>query len=64
MTTAALNLSEILKNLPRGAWAALWNSRVIAYGADMQQVLTEARERGVPDPLVVKVPDTTESLFL
>jgi len=64
MAAAAINLSEILKDIPRGAWVALWHYRVVAYGADMQKVLAEARSKGIRDPLIVKVPDRAESLFL
>jgi hypothetical protein len=64
MAAVAINLSEILKDVPRGAWVALCQCRVVAYGADMQSVLAEARRKGVRDPLIVKVPDRAESLFL
>jgi hypothetical protein len=64
MAAVAINLSEILKDVPRGAWVALCQYRVVAYGADMQSVLAEARRKGVRDPLIVKVPDRAESLFL
>jgi hypothetical protein len=64
MAAAAINLSDILKDVPRGAWVALWHDHVIAFGADMQQVLAEARKKGIKEPLIVKVPDRAESLFL
>jgi hypothetical protein len=64
MAAAAINFSDILKGIPRGAWVALCNYRVVAYGADMQKVLAEARKKGVREPLIVKVPDRAESLFL
>ena len=64
MAAAAINFSEILKDIPRGAWVALWNYRVVAYGADMQKVLDEARKKGIRQPLIVKVPDRAETLFL
>lgn len=64
MAAVAINLSDILKDIPRGAWVALWHYRVVAYGADMQQVLAESRRKGIKDPLIVKVPDRPESLFL
>lgn len=64
MAAAAINLTDILKDVPRGAWVALWHYRIVAYGADMQQVLAEARAKGIKEPLIVKVPDRAESLFL
>ncbi len=60
-----LDLSEILKGIPAGAWVALSkNDTVIAYAADMQAVLKKASEAGEDTPLVVKVPDRQENLFL
>ena len=64
MAAAAINLSEILKDVPPGAWAAVYRYKVVAFGADVQRVLAEARSKGVPDPLIVKVPDRSEALFL
>ena len=63
MAIAAFNFADILKDVPAGAWAAVWNDRVIAYGADMQQVLAEARRKGVEHPVILKVPDRPEMLF-
>lgn len=64
MVAAAINLNAILKGIPAGAWVAVEQSRVIAYGADVQQVLAEARSKGSREPLIVKVPDRQENLFL
>jgi len=64
MAAQTMNLAAILKDVPAGAWAAVWQSRVVAFGADMQQVLAEARQKGISEPLMVKVPDHPETLFL
>lgn len=64
MAAVAINLSDILKDIPAGAWVALEQYRVVAYGADMQQVLAEARRKGVPNPLIVKAPERQETMFL
>jgi hypothetical protein len=64
MAAVAINLQDILKDIPPGAWVAVEQYRVIAYGADMQQVLAEARKRGAREPLILKVPDRQETLFL
>jgi hypothetical protein len=64
MAALAINLSDILKDVPAGAWVALEKYRVVAYGSDMQKVLAEARAKGIREPLIVKVPDRQESLFL
>ena len=63
MAALAINLSDILKDIPAGAWVAVEQYRVVAYGADMQQVLAEARKRGAREPLILKVPDRQEALF-
>jgi len=60
----AINLADILKDVPPGAWAAIWKHRVVAFGADMQQVLADAHKHGADDPLIVKKPDRPETLFL
>jgi hypothetical protein len=63
MAAVAINLSDILKGIPAGAWVAVEQYRVVAYGADMQQVLAEARRKGVQEPLIVKVPERQETMF-
>lgn len=64
MAAVAINLSDLLKDIPPGAWVAVEQYRVVAYGADMQQVLAEARSKGAREPLILKVPDRQETLFL
>jgi hypothetical protein len=64
MAAVAINWSDILKGIPAGAWVAVEKYRVIAYGADMQKVLAEARRKGAREPLMVKVPNKKETLFL
>lgn len=64
MAAIAIDWSDILKGIPAGAWVAVEQCRVIAYGADMQRVLAEAREKGVREPLMIKVPNKQENLFL
>lgn len=65
MSSVLANFSEIVKDVPPGAWAAISEreERVIVYGRDLQTVLKEARERGEPVPLMVKVPERPEILF-
>ena len=61
MAAQPINLADILKDVPRGAWAAVWNFRVVAFGADMQQVIAEARRKGIYDPLMIKVPERSSA---
>lgn len=63
MAAVAIDLRDLLKDIPAGAWVAVEQYRVIAYGADMQQVLAEARQKGAREPLILKVPDRQETLF-
>lgn len=64
MAAVAIDFSDLLKGIPPGAWVAISHYRVVAYGADMQQVLAEARKKGVREPLMIKVPDRQETMFL
>lgn len=61
-----LNLVELFKGLPRGAWVAASQDgkRVIDYGWDLQTVITRARGKGEQDPLILRVPETANSLAL
>jgi len=65
MNSVPSNFSEILKDMPAGAWAAVSerDQRVIAFGSDMQSVLSEAQQKGETVPLIVKVPERPEILF-
>lgn len=66
MATSTVDLSEILKDIPLGAWVAIseMQNRVIAYGVDPQAVLNESRAKGEEHPLIVRVPDRNASMFL
>lgn len=66
MTTETLDLPEILKEVPPGAWVAISESQrtVIAYGVDAQAVLSEAHGKGEMRPLIVRVPDQNTAMFL
>lgn len=56
---AAKDVSKLLAEIPKGAWVALSKDeeRVIAYGAELFQVLEKAREQGENDPVVLRVPE-------
>lgn len=63
----ALDLAELLKDVPRGAWVAISvnnGARVIAYGSDINRVLADARLKGESDPIIMRVPETSTSLML
>jgi Family of unknown function (DUF5678) len=65
-TLPAIDLTELLKGIPRGAWVAISaeSETVVAYGSDMRAVLEEARSKGESDPLIVRVPESSTALML
>jgi Family of unknown function (DUF5678) len=65
-TVPALDLTAILKDIPRGAWVAISRSqqRVVAFGSEMSKVVEEAKNNGELHPLVVRVPESATSLML
>jgi hypothetical protein len=66
MALATIDYMGLLKDIPAGAWVAIseQTQEVIAYAADLQSVIDSARERGVDEPLVVRVPEQSGALFL
>lgn len=62
----ALNLSVLLKDLPRGTWVAISNDRqrVVALGVEMPKVVQEAKAKGELNPIIVRVPKTAGALLL
>ena len=57
---------EVDTCIPRGAWVAVSSDgeRVIAYGAELRDVIDEARKKGEADPIIARVPETTSALLL
>ena len=51
---------ELLAEIPKGDWVALAHdeTRVVAYGAELQDVVRQAKESGEDDPIVTRVPQT------
>ena len=66
MATSAIDLSELLKGIPEGAWVAIseHEHKVIAYAAEIATVMKIAHEHGDDEPLVVRVPEQSSVLFL
>jgi len=63
---AAKDVSKLLADIPKGAWVALSQDeeRVIAYAAELQEVLRKAKEAGEIEPIVTRVAETeTETLL-
>jgi hypothetical protein len=66
MATATVELSDMLKGIPSGAWVAISERlhKVVAYGVDPQAVLNESHSKGEERPLIVRVPDQNSAMFL
>lgn len=60
------DLQALLKDIPPGAWVAISKDRdrVVAFGAEMREVLEEAARRGEREPLIYRVPEHQEALIL
>ncbi len=63
---AVKDLPKLLADIPKGAWVALSHDeeRVLAYGAELQEVLQKAREAGENDPFVIRVPQADAAALL
>lgn len=63
---AAKDISKLLADIPKGAWVALSQNEdcVVAYGVELQDVLTQARDAGEPDPVITRVPESDSSSTL
>jgi hypothetical protein len=57
---AVKDVSKLLADVPKGAWVALSRDEehVIAYAAELMEVLAKAKEAGETDPIVVRVPES------
>ena len=55
-----------LKNAPRNGWVAFSEDeeRLVAYGKTYDEVVKLSEEKGVLEPVVVKVPPTWNDLVL
>jgi Family of unknown function (DUF5678) len=66
MATPVLDLTNLLKDVPRGAWVALSEDgkRVVSFGSDMRAVLAEAVNKGELHPTIFRVPEASTALML
>ena len=65
MATVAIDFTALLKDVPRGAWVAISSNRdqLLAYGAELRDVLEKARSQGEENPVIYKVPEQPSSMF-
>lgn len=62
----AKDVSKLLADVPKGAWVALSQDqeRVIAYAAELQEVLRKAKEAGESDPIITRVPEVETATLI
>ena len=63
---AVKDVSKLLVDIPKGAWVALSRDEehVIAYAAELPEVLRKAKEAGEADPIVVRIPEQDGTTLL
>lgn len=63
---AVKDVSRLLADVPKGAWVALSQDeeRVVAYAAELQEVLQKAKHAGEKDPVVIRVPEADAPTLL
>lgn len=66
MAAVAIDFSRLLSGIPRGAWVAISQDRdrVLAFGSDMRKVIEDAKGKGEPLPIIVRVPESPSCLVL
>ena len=62
----AINIGELTKGVPRGAWVAISSDheKRVAFGQTLDEVFRKSASQGEPDPLIVRVPETEAALIL
>jgi hypothetical protein len=60
------DISKLLAGIPKGAWVALSKDeeRVIAYSAELPDVLDAAKKVGETDPVITRVLEADSSTLL
>lgn len=63
---AVKDISKLLADVPKGAWVALSKNqeRVIAYAAELEEVLRKAKEAGEDDPIITRVPEVETATLI
>jgi hypothetical protein len=66
MAPAIKNFGKLLAGVPPGAWVAISNdeSRVVAYAAEMRDVIQKAHEAGEQNPIITRVPHTSPAFLI
>jgi hypothetical protein len=66
VTTAALDLDVLLKDVPRGSWVAVSadRTRIVTYGTDLHEVVQNAKDSGEQNPIILRVAEMPGALIL
>jgi hypothetical protein len=66
MLAAVKDVSKLLVDIPKGAWVALSKDEehVIAYAAELVDVLKKANEAGEKDPIIIRIPESDSSTLI
>jgi hypothetical protein len=66
MPAALRDFPKLLAGLPKGCWVALSSDEktVIAFAAELMEVLKKAKDKGEPNPIVIRVPEKTNAALL
>lgn len=61
MAPMVRDFGKLFEGVPRGAWVAISQSedRVLAYAAELHDAIQKAREKGEPNPVIVRVPQSS-----
>lgn len=62
----SVEIVELVANVPAGMWAAVSHDQksLLAYGADLDDVVRRAKARGEADPIVLRVPGSASAFLL
>jgi len=61
-----IDFGSLLADIPAGAWVAISSdgSKVLSYGSDIRAVIEQAKGDGEHDPIIMRVPECSSSLFM
>jgi hypothetical protein len=66
MAPAVCDFVKLFEGIPEGAWVAISQTQdcVVAYAAELNDALSKAREQGEPNPIIIRVPQSSVALVL
>jgi len=66
MAPAIRNFTELLADVPPGAWVAISHDeqKVVAYAAEMRDAIQMAHDAGEASPIITRVPQNSAAFVL